>query len=59
MSALARGTATTTAVEVCTDVGSRSRDGDKDGGGGVLAEHTMALACWINGNDAGKADDSV
>ena len=59
MSALARGTATTTAVEVCADVGSCSRDGNKDGGGGALAEHTLALACCINGNDAGKADNSV
>jgi hypothetical protein len=32
---LARVTATTTLAEARTDVGSRSRDGDDDGGGGA------------------------
>jgi len=60
---LARVTATTTLAERHADIGSRSRDGDKDAGGGtrgrrlslshVTATATLAeaRACSIDGND--------
>ena len=61
MSALARGTATTTAVEVCADVGSCSRDGNSIHWLLLAVSMAMMLAKRTTAcdNDVREADDVV